>query len=218
MGEDRYLSVPSFRTPSSSEGWLELTRHRSQTYLAGRFLLRQGDAGTHVLALTRGLVKVVRTDRDGRQRLLAFRGPGEILGEMALQGRGVRMADVQAMSTCEASVIPAEHFQRFVRENRLAYSIAEMAISRLREQTEAHDGAVCERLAAALIRLVDASGGECCFSLTREELAQHVAAGRRAVSKALEELGPELVRVGKSRIEVISVEGLRAEVAGHNGR
>ncbi|MFJ6539244.1 Crp/Fnr family transcriptional regulator [Streptomyces sp. NPDC091385] len=214
MSEDRTPSVSSLRALVSREEWVKLTAYRSQTFLPGQALLTQGSKGTHVLALDSGLVKVVRTDRDGRQRLLAFRGPGEILGEMALQCGGERLAHVWAMSTCKASIVFAEDFRRFVRDHRLADPLAAMASHRLREQTEIHDGAVHERLAMALLRLVEVSGGANCFSLTREELAQHIGVGRKAVSKALEQLGPDTVRAGKSRIEVLSVEGLRRALPG----
>lgn len=69
----------------------------------------------------------------------------------------------------------------------------------------------------ALLRLVEASGGQHTFSLTREQLAQHISVGRKAVSKALECLGPDKVKAGKSWIEVTGVEGLRETVATHGG-
>ncbi|NSC24423.1 Crp/Fnr family transcriptional regulator [Streptomyces albus subsp. chlorinus] len=217
MSEESSLSVSPLRALVPHKEWAGLTRYPLQTFLSGRALLRQGGRGTHVLALVRGLVKVVRTDRDGRQRLLAFRGEGEILGEMALQNDGVRLADVWAMTDCQASIVPAADFQRFVHEHRLAFPLAVMAFNRLREQTEVHDGDIHERLAMALLRLVEVSGGDTSFSLTREELAQHIAVGRKAVSKALERLGPDRVTAGKSRIEVVSVEGLRQTVASRVG-
>lgn len=111
----------------------------------------------------------------------------------------------------------ASEFQSFVREHQLADSLARMAANRLKEQTEDREGAVHERLAVALLRLVEVSGGQRSFSLTREDLAQHIDVGRKAVSKALGRLGPERVEAGKSRIDVISVEGLRQVVAGRVG-
>ncbi|MFG2812895.1 Crp/Fnr family transcriptional regulator [Streptomyces sp. NPDC048410] len=216
MSEDHIPSVSSLRALVSHEEWTELTSRTPQTYLPGEVLLEQGSSGTHVLALEEGLVKVVRTDRDGRRRLLAFRGPGEVLGEMALQCGGERLADVWAMSKCKASIVLADDFRRFVHDHQLADRLAVMASHRLREQTEIHDGAVHERLAMTLLRLVEVSGGESSFSLIREELGEHIGAGRKAVSKALEQLGPGAVRAGRSRIEVISVEGLRKAISDRN--
>ncbi|MFF5253037.1 Crp/Fnr family transcriptional regulator [Streptomyces leeuwenhoekii] len=208
--------------PSGSSGaplvphkdWVGLACRPPRTYSPGQALLMQGDKSTDVFILLSGLVKVVRTDRDGRQRLLAFRGSGEILGEMAAQCGGVRLASVWAMNKCKASSVSSEEFERFVREHRRAMPLAVMAGNRLREQTEVHEGAVHERLAMALLRLVEVSGGQTSFSLTREELAQHIGVGRKAVTKGLERLGPGLVKAGKSRIAVVGPEGLRDVIAG----
>ncbi|MFJ6655678.1 Crp/Fnr family transcriptional regulator [Streptomyces sp. NPDC091377] len=214
MSEEPSYSVRTLRDLVSEQAWAELTRYPSRPYPADRTLLQQGAEGSHVLALTSGLVKVVRTDRDGRQRLLAFRGPGEILGEMAsLQEGGQRLADVRTVSTCKASLILAEDFRRFVVTQQLAYPLAVLASGRLREQTEVYDGAVHERLAVALVRLVEISDGEDTFALTREELAQHIGVGRGSVSKALTQLGPERVEAAKNRVRVTDVEGLRRLLA-----
>lgn len=113
------------------------------------------------------------------------------------------------MSTCKASVVPAEDFRRFVCDHQLADPLAVLASSRLLEQTEIFDGAVHERLAKALLRLVEVSGGERSFSLTREDLAQHIGVSRDTVSKALTQLGPGQVEFARNRIQVTGVEALR---------
>ncbi|MFJ2607147.1 Crp/Fnr family transcriptional regulator [Streptomyces sp. NPDC091279] len=209
MSEHRASSVTTLRDLVSDEAWAGLTRYPSRTYVSNRLLLEQGTEGTRVLALISGMVKVVRRDRDGRERLLAFRGPGEIVGEMALQHGGLRLADVLTMSKCKVSEVLAEDFRRFVDKHRLAHPLAVLASSRLREQTEVYDGAVHERLAMALLRLVEVSGGGLDFSLTREELAQHIGVGRNSVGKALTQLGPARVTAGRTRITITSVDKLR---------
>ncbi|ESU50346.1 cyclic nucleotide-binding domain-containing protein [Streptomyces sp. HCCB10043] len=167
--------------------------------------------------LVDGLVKIVHADRHGHERLLAFRGPGEILGEMALQSGDLRLAHVETMSTCKFSRILAADFRRLVRDHRLAGALAALTARRLREQTEVYDGDVVERLVMALLRLVEVSGGADSFSLTRDELAQHIGVGRKSVSKALVELGPGLVQVGRGRVRVVGVEGLRKVLDGGGG-
>ncbi|MEU6863848.1 Crp/Fnr family transcriptional regulator [Streptomyces sp. NPDC046876] len=217
MSEHRFRSVPVLRDLVPEEAWAGLARYPLQTYPRGRTLLRQGPGGKHVLALVSGMVKVVRTGRDGKERLLAFRGPGEILGEMAVEHDGERLADVRAMSMCKAFVVFNDDFRSFVQEHQLAYPLAVVAASRLREQTEACDGAVHERLAKALIRLVEVSGGVDSFTLTRPELAQHIGVGRNAVSEALKRLGPGRVSATKSRIKVIDVTALKEVVTASDG-
>jgi CRP-like cAMP-binding protein len=208
-----------FSPSGSCKEWAGLTRRPARIYPPGKALLRQGEEGKEVLLLEEGVVKVVRADRDGRERLLAFRGRGDILGEMAHQSGGVRMAHVWAMNKCKASAVSVEDFKRYVREKGCALSLAEMAIKRLREQTEAQEGAVHERLALALHRLAEISGEDQPFSfpLTREELAQYIGVGRKAVTKALELLGPDVVKARRNRIEVVSKEGLCKAIIGGLG-
>ncbi|MFE2045494.1 Crp/Fnr family transcriptional regulator [Streptomyces sp. NPDC059477] len=209
MSEDNSFHVTTLRDLVPEKAWVGLTSYPCFTRASDQTLLQQGTEGSHVLALTYGLVKVVRVDRDGRERLLAFRGPGEIVGEMALQHGGPRMADVRSMSTCKVCVIPAGDFRRLVEEHALADRLASLASSRLLEQTEVSDGAVHERLAMALLRLVEVSGS-LSFAVTRDELAQHIGVGRGSVTKALARLGPDVVDASqKNRITVIDKDGLK---------
>ncbi|MEU5331529.1 helix-turn-helix domain-containing protein [Streptomyces parvus] len=136
---------------------------------------------------------------------------------MALQSGDLRLAHVETMSTCKFSRILAADFRRLVRDHRLAGALAALPARRLREQTEVYDGDVVERLVMALLRLVEVSGGADSFSLTRDELAQHIGVGRKSVSKALVELGPGLVQVGRGRVRVVGVEGLRKVLDGAGG-
>ncbi|EFE78210.1 Crp/Fnr family transcriptional regulator [Streptomyces filamentosus] len=217
MSERSSSLVSSLRELVPDEVWAELTAYPVRHRRPGETLLRQGDPGTEVIVLVDGLVKIVHADRHGHERLLAFRGPGEILGEMALQSGDLRLAHVETMSTCKFSRILAADFRRLVRDHRLAGALAALTARRLREQTEVYDGDVVERLVMALLRLVEVSGGADSFSLTRDELAQHIGVGRKSVSKALVELGPGLVQVGRGRVRVVGVEGLRKVLDGGGG-
>ncbi|MFI1800194.1 Crp/Fnr family transcriptional regulator [Streptomyces sp. NPDC020379] len=214
MSEENYVSPARIlRDLVPGEAWEGLTCFPRKRHSAGATLLRQGDSGTHVLALIRGMVKVVRGESGGRDRLLAFRGPGEVLGEMAVQDGGGRLAHVRAISECEVSVVPAEEFRDFVKRHNLASQLAEYAVSRVREQTQACEGDIGRRLALALLRLVEISGARS-FSITREELAQHLGVGRNSVSGVLKRFGTERVRAERTRIEVADEVYLRCVVRG----
>ncbi|MFF5533397.1 Crp/Fnr family transcriptional regulator [Streptomyces cinerochromogenes] len=205
--ETRVSPARTLRDLVPGEAWEQLTSGRRRTHPAGTTLLRQGDTGTHVLALIDGLVKVVRRDVDGRERLLSFRGPGEVLGDMAVQNGRTRLADVQTISVCEVASIPACVFRSFVLRHDLPGRLACLANDRLWEQTEAGEGDLDQRLAGTLLRLM-AMSGDRAFRLTRTELAQHLGAGRNSVSDALRRLGPGCVRADKTCIEVVDARRL----------
>lgn len=71
-------------------------------YRKGERLLRQGFRGTSVLALVAGRVKVVQSTPDGKEALIALRGAGDLVGEIAAPHNGERTASVQAVDSCEA--------------------------------------------------------------------------------------------------------------------
>ncbi|RBL81798.1 Crp/Fnr family transcriptional regulator, partial [Streptomyces cavourensis] len=61
----------------SDETWRELRGQGvTRTFRERSVMLRQGSAGTHLLALTDGLAKVVCREPGGAVTWLAFRGPG----------------------------------------------------------------------------------------------------------------------------------------------
>jgi CRP-like cAMP-binding protein len=180
-------------------------------------MLRQGEAGTHVLALRSGVAKVIRRKRSGDLTLLAFRGPGELLGEVAVLDDGVRSASVQAISHCAVAVLDKATFLRFVTEHDLYPLLVRYALGRLRESDLARgSGDVVARLAAALVNLAEISGYSGLpperpleLALTRDELAQYLRVSRNTVTAGLSELDPLHVHAGRKRIVINDLPALR---------
>lgn len=99
----------------------------------GSTVLRQGDTATHVLLLLAGRVRVSRVAADGTVLVLAVRGPGELLGEMAVLGDDDRSATVTAIDRCETRSIPAARFVGLVRSLGLEGELLRHAMRRIRE-------------------------------------------------------------------------------------
>ena len=64
---------------------------------SGRVLFSEGDEGHQAYVVTGGEVEILKIT-DGREVLLARRGPGDVIGEMALLDAAPRMATVRACS------------------------------------------------------------------------------------------------------------------------
>ncbi|URN18561.1 MULTISPECIES: Crp/Fnr family transcriptional regulator [Streptomyces] len=155
-------------------------------------LLRQGDPGTHVILLDSGSTLVTLTGGNGERTLLAVRGAGELLGELAVLDAQPRTASVIAAETCCVHIIPASDFLAFVDEHALLAPLLRHAIARVREaeavRLEMATSPVAVRLASALGRLLQAASGEGCdyvVRLTQIELSQMIGASRNAVGTAL---------------------------------
>ncbi|MGD9485729.1 Crp/Fnr family transcriptional regulator [Streptomyces sp. TRM70308] len=179
--------------------WREMrAQGPSRRFRARSVMLRQGSPGTHLLALTDGLAKVVCREPGGAVTWLAFRGPGDLLGEVSVFHGTTRTADVVALTPCTAVVLDAQRFRRFVDERGLVMSLMRQALARMREsdthRTELLTLPLVARLARALLRLVepagraDASGDVRLSGLTQEELAQAIGVTRNAAIAGLRRL------------------------------
>jgi hypothetical protein len=82
-------------------------RPRIKKFPSGAALFTQGEAGSEVLLILDG---VVRIEKDGER--LAEYGPGAILGERAHLEGGVRTSTNVAVTSCRVAMIDAGHFDR----------------------------------------------------------------------------------------------------------
>jgi len=77
----------------------------------GQVLMRQGQNGAEMFVLASGRVSV---ERDGR--VIAERGPGEVLGEISLLSEGPRTATVMATEPCRLFVLGHREFHALMDE------------------------------------------------------------------------------------------------------
>jgi CRP/FNR family cyclic AMP-dependent transcriptional regulator len=182
----------------------------------GTVLLRQGDPPSHVLALVTGRVKVLRTSPDGDVLMLALRGPGEILGDVAVLDSGERSATVIAIDSCETRLILAERFLVLVRSLGLEAQLLRHAMSRLREgeawRAELATLPAGPRIARMLLRL--AAPGRATradVGLSQTELGQAAGLARSTVAVELARLRDQgVVATARGRIIITDVPRLRA--------
>lgn len=218
---DRSRHCPAFSGPTThsilSEGIRASFRRQSfeRGHPRGDILLRQGDDGTHVLALLSGLVKVEHRTRSGSVHLLAFRGPNELLGELAALGGGDRMASIIALSACRVAVMDKTAFTRFLNGNDLTPALTRLAQDRLRESTP-DDTGLDYRLATTLVQVADIlveSGcrpqGPIALPLKRTELATRLGVSRDTVTERLKAMAHAGVSYSRMRIAIADLHGLR---------
>ncbi|MEU3184767.1 Crp/Fnr family transcriptional regulator [Streptomyces sp. NPDC006923] len=183
----------------SDDAWRELLGQGAvRTFRERTVMLRQGSAGTHLLALTDGLAKVVCRESGGVVTWLAFRGPGDLLGEVSVFNDTPRTAEVVSLTPCTAVVLEAERFRRFVEQRGLVMDLMRQALSRLREsdahRTELLTLPLVVRLARALLRLAELTspGADSdairLTGLSQEEIAQAIGVTRNAAITGLQRL------------------------------
>lgn len=176
-----------------------LTRAGSRrTYAPGRVLLYRSDGSGDVLVVWSGLVKAVARVGDAQQVVLALRGPGDIVGELANINGGRRSATVVAVNRVEAFVVRREEFARFLgRYPDAANSLHRTVVGRLceadRDRLAAASMSVGQRLARLLLKIahrhgVPAPGGvRRIDQLSQDDLAACIGGARRTVAREIGE-------------------------------
>ncbi|HLK01535.1 MAG TPA: Crp/Fnr family transcriptional regulator [Streptosporangiaceae bacterium] len=92
-----------------------LTEHgRNVAFKQGAAICTQGEPATHLFVLTSGWVKVTGSTRDGREHVLAVRGSGDVVGELAAEAAGLRTATMWAISMVGALIVPHTAFSDFL--------------------------------------------------------------------------------------------------------
>ncbi|ASO21460.1 cAMP receptor protein [Actinoalloteichus hoggarensis] len=185
----------------------------------GHRLLSQGEPGGWVLLSVAGRVKVTYAAPDGRELLVAIRGPGDLIGEFAVRDGGPRSATVRTIEPCILSRIPPRRFGDLLRRLRLESASDRYIVGKIR-QSSAHawrlaHGSVAERLAWLLRVVIDAAGPDHrspnVVPMSQEEIATALGLVRSAITPTLaawRDAG--VIRQGRGRIEVLDTAGLTA--------
>ncbi|MCP2343158.1 cyclic nucleotide-binding domain-containing protein [Actinomadura rupiterrae] len=122
---DPALSRPGF--------WRALTPHEREAFAAsaepvafggGHRLWREHDLASHVLVIQQGWVRVSVTHQ-GQARVLAIRGPGDIVGERAMLLLRQRSATVVALDTVLALRMSARRFGEFLARHSRVVNVVE---------------------------------------------------------------------------------------------
>lgn len=196
------------------------------TYQTGDALLRQGERSDRVHVIVAGRVRVVRLTRHGEEILLALRGPGDVVGELAVIDPAPRTATVNAIEDVNSLTITGRAFTDFLRGHpHLLLAITRTLVTRLREsdrrlvegRTEDTRTRVARQLLELAVRYgrVADRGLDLDVPLSQEQLAAWVGASREAVSLALRHLRETGgVSTGRMRITIVNVDVVRKAAFG----
>jgi CRP-like cAMP-binding protein len=107
-----------------------------KVYQDNEIIITQGEVGDCMFVIQEGKVEV-SVEAGGQEVHLAFRGEGDVLGEMAVFEREVRLASVRACGVVRALTLDKRNFLRRIQEDpSLAFRIVETMSRRIRELSE----------------------------------------------------------------------------------
>jgi CRP/FNR family transcriptional regulator, cyclic AMP receptor protein len=198
-------------------------RAGTRRFRAGQALMHEGQVGEELMILIAGRVKVTCTTAEGKEIVLAFRQPGDLLGELAVLDDRPRSSAVVALEPGEALVLSASEFRAAVRSHpQIALELLRMLSRRFRDTDRMRiEFAASQTLTRVAIRLVElahrygepSDGGVVIdLPISQEELAGWTGSSREAVAKALHSLREMgLIVTDRRRITVSDLEGLRRQ-------
>ena len=137
QGKRRDATVPEFdvektlrlvraaRDADTRHFWADLTQTERKAFRSasrehgfpdGAALMRQGEPSGEVMVILDGRTAVV-VDDDGQERVIARRGPGDMIGESGRAPGNLRSATVVACGTVRVLVMKTEDYAVFVSEH-----------------------------------------------------------------------------------------------------
>jgi CRP-like cAMP-binding protein len=213
--------TPFLRQLGSADAEALLARVRRESVPKSRRILSEGAAGDEAVLVLTGRVKLVAFGAARREVVLAMRGPGELIGEMAVFGGRRRTATAIAVDDVEIGYLPGDELRQFLAEHPgAALVLIRMLVRRLAEADRdridlaTHDsvGRVAKRLLelAADHGATVAHGRRIELSLSPDELASWTGATRETVSRALRLMrGLGWVSTENRAITVLDPQALR---------
>jgi len=96
----------------------------ARTFAAGARLITEGDHADHVIVILSGRTKI-SVEENGGERVLAERGPGQLVGERAVLQVSLRSASVIALDRVQALVLPTGDFAAFISAHPRVLGIVE---------------------------------------------------------------------------------------------
>ncbi len=157
--------------------------------------IHEGEKGESLYVILSGRVKVFVADEDGREMVLDFHGPGDYVGEMALDGKP-RSASVIAVEPAVCSVLTRDALRSAIASNPdVAMNLIGTLIERARIATDnVRNLALMDvygRVARLLLSLaVEQPDGKMIVPerLTQQDIADRVGASRDMVSRIFKDL------------------------------
>ncbi len=185
----------------------------TRNFASGEFVFWEGDAPEWFYLVAEGRVKVVKHSSSGKEFIIAFFGPGEMFGEVAVFENKPYPASSQAIAETRVLGIKREDFLSFLASRpQVALRIINVLGGRLRDaQRRLKDLAserVEQRLAQTLLMLSSKLGATLPF--TRQEIADMAGTTTETAIRVMSRLREgKIIRSVRGRIIILDETKLR---------
>jgi len=188
-------AVPLFTTISEEQLRMLTTMVTRRSASRNTTIMSSGDATDSLYIVLSGRLKVMMSDSEGKEVILAILGPGEFFGEMGLIDDEPRSASVVTIEPCELLSIAKRDFKRVLTENSdMAMAVMRGLVRRLREADRKIGSLalldVYGRVARLLLDMAENVNGEKIVTkrLPKQDIAKMIGASREMVSRVMKDL------------------------------
>ena len=161
----------------------------------GTTIMAAGDLTDSLYIVISGRLKVMMSDADGKEVILAILGSGEFFGEMGLIDDAPRSASVVSLESCELLCVTKRDFKRCLEESfEMAMAVMRGLVRRLREADRKINSLalldVYGRVARLLIDMSEDVDGQKVVTkrLPKQDIAKMIGASREMVSRVMKDL------------------------------
>jgi CRP/FNR family transcriptional regulator, cyclic AMP receptor protein len=158
-------------------------------------IIAAGDMTDSLYVVISGRLKVMMTDDDGGEVILAILGPNEFFGEMGLLDDHPRSASVVAIEPCELLSLAKRDFKKCMAENfEMTMTVLRGIVKRLREADKKIGSLalmdVYGRVARLLLEMSETIDGQKVVTkkLAKQDIAKMIGASREMVSRVMKDL------------------------------
>jgi CRP/FNR family cyclic AMP-dependent transcriptional regulator len=185
-------------------------RGNVKQFPANVVLIHEGDTADTLFIVLAGRVKIFAANEAGKEVILTTLGPGEYVGEMALDG-GARSASVMTMEPTRCVVVSGANLREFLAAHPdFALHLVRKLIGRVRRLTGSVKSLalddVYHRVVGLLQSLAQPQGAHRVVAekLTQQDIAERVGSSREMVSRIFKELAAGgYVRIDAGRITLL---------------
>jgi len=189
----RRVSLFSTLSPEQAEGLAGAVSKKS--FKRGEVLVEQGRKCNALYIILVGRTRVLMTDNNGREVILATLSSGDYVGEMSLIDNDPHSATVVADQEVDVLVLGRDSFLRCLNENmEMAHAVMRVLVQRLRKASENISSlalvGVYGRVAKVLLDSAVADETDTLVireKMTRQDIAKMVGASREMVSRVMKD-------------------------------
>jgi CRP/FNR family cyclic AMP-dependent transcriptional regulator len=188
-------NVPLFSVLPENQLALLVKEVTRKSYPRGTAIIAAGDVTDSLYVVISGRLKVMISDDEGREVILAILGPNEFFGEMGLIDDAPRSASVVTIEACEVLTLAKRDFKKCLEENfEMAMAVMRGVVKRLREADQKIGSLalmdVYGRVARLLLEVAETIDGQKVVTkkLAKQDIAKMIGASREMVSRVMKDL------------------------------